>query len=104
MSLSPASQEWSNALESRKNTSVDQFVRNGMLEDSPDTTHPRVDCATSPTEFHHLDPDGLERQRPEVFRREHAVKLIQGLDHRANDMNFAGLLAVLELMRFGMSQ
>jgi hypothetical protein len=104
VSLRPACQEWSNTLEPIENRRINQFVRNGMFKDSPNPAHTRVDRATTPAEFNHLCSDGLECQWPEVFRREHAVKLIQGLDDGPNDVDFAGLFAIFEIMLFGMSQ
>jgi hypothetical protein len=57
--LSPACQEWSDTFEPIQNCRINQLVRDGMLEDSANTTHPRVDCGTTPARFHHLRADGL---------------------------------------------
>ena len=59
MSLSAACQERSNTLQARKDTAVDQFIRNGMFEDSPDTTHPGIDCVTTPAKYAYTESDEI---------------------------------------------
>ena len=99
--LGAPGQKWRNRFKPLQDGRFRQFVLDSMSKNLPDSANGFVDVLSTPAAIDHLRPDGFQRQRSKILRRDHPVEFAKRADGRFEAIVLGSRLATLRVVRLG---